>query len=294
LTAGERWALAALGFLVAVTGAWWALALWPLPAESPAWLERTRAVCFNTGPTGLPDASGWILLVGQPLGMIGILLAGWRSEVASALRAVARTPGGRLATTAGAVAVVVGSGAAAVRIGNARPTTPGLPDLVDVPLTYPRLDRPVPDMTALVDQEGRAFDPAVLRERPTLVTFGFGHCETICPVVVRSALEVRDALAGERDLRVVALTLDPWRDTPSRLGVIAEDWGLGPGDLMLGGSVVAVESALDAWDVARSRDERTGDVIHPALVYLVEPDGTVAYASNGAPGQLRALALRLK
>jgi len=294
LTSGERWALSALGFLAAVTGAWWALALWPLPTESPEWLERTRAVCFNTGPTGLPDASGWILLVGQPLGMIGILLAGWRSEVVSALGAVVRSRWGGFAAVAGAMCVVLGAGAVGVRVANARQPQLGLPDPVGVSDSYPRLDRPLPDMTALVDQNGHAFDASVLRDRPALVTFGFGHCETVCPIVVRSALRVRKALAGEPDLRVVALTLDPWRDTPSRLGVIAEEWGLGPGDLLLGGDVAAVEAALDAWNVARSRDERSGDVIHPALVYLVERDGTVAYASTGAPEQLRTLASRLR
>jgi hypothetical protein len=42
------------------------------------------------------------------------------------------------------------------------------------------------------------------------------------------------------------------------------------------------------------RDEQTGDVVHPALVYLMEPDGTLAYASTGAMGQLKELAARLR
>lgn len=294
MTRSERWALAALGFLVAVTGAWWCLALWPLPAESPEWLERTRAVCFNTGPTGLPDASGWILLVGQPLGMFGVLLAGWRSEVVSGLGYVVRSRWGGMATVAVATVVVLGAGAVGVRVAAAGRPAPSLPDEADVASTHPRIDRPIPDMSALVDQQGRPFEPSMLGGRATLVTFAYAHCETVCPLLVRSALQVRGTLVGERDLRVVALTVDPWRDTPSRLGVIADEWGFAPGDLLLGGDVADVEAALDAWKVARSRNERTGEVIHPALVYLVEPDGTVAFASTGGPDQLRTLALRLR
>ncbi len=294
LTRAERWALTALGFLVAVTAAWWALALWPLPDAPPAWLERTRAVCFNAGPTGLPDPSGWILLVGQPLGMLGTLLAGWKTDVLSALRVLGRSWSGRSAMGTVAIAVVFGAGAAATRVATARQPSAGLTDAGDVPPTYPRLDRPIPDMSGLVDQKGRPFEPSALSGRAALITFGYGHCETVCPLLVRSALQVRDGLLDQRPLTVVTITLDPWRDTPSRLRAIADTWGLGAGDVLLGGDVDAVEAALDAWDVPHTRDERTGEVIHPALTYLVEPDGTVAYASTGGPSQLRALALRLR
>jgi cytochrome oxidase Cu insertion factor (SCO1/SenC/PrrC family) len=96
------------------------------------------------------------------------------------------------------------------------------------------------------------------------------------------------------DLAVVALALDPWRDTPSRLPTMAEQWAVAEDDFVLSGSVPAVEAALDAWNVARVRDEQTGDVTHPALVFIVESDGTVAYASTGAPEQLVELARRTR
>jgi len=92
----------------------------------------------------------------------------------------------------------------------------------------------------------------------------------------------------------VALTLDPWRDTPSRLPAMAEQWSVAEGDFVLSGSVDAVEEALTAWGVVRARDEATGNVVHPALVYLVERDGTVAYASSGATEQLVTLGRRLR
>src|SRR5688500_19433216 len=67
-------ALTALAAILVITAAWWALALWPAAAE-PEWLARTRAACFGSERGGLPDAGGWVLLVGEPIGMLVAPLA---------------------------------------------------------------------------------------------------------------------------------------------------------------------------------------------------------------------------
>jgi len=290
----DAWPLAALGTLMAVTAAWWALALWPLPAEAPTWLVRARSLCFNVTDTGLPDRSGWILLVGQPLGMVSLLLAGWGERTRDALRRLTSAAPGRLVATATILMAAGGLSAAGVRVLGAGPPSAALLYVDDTPDTYPRLDRAFPGTAGLVDQNGVPFSLERLGGRPALVTFGFAHCETVCPLVVRSAVAARKALAPTRDVAVVALTLDPWRDTPSRLSAMADQWALEEGDFVLSGSVDAVEEALTSWNVARERDEATGNVVHPALVYLVEADGTVAYASSGATEQLVALGRRLR
>jgi hypothetical protein len=70
-------------FILAVTVFWWAFALWPV-GDAPDWLVRTRLVCFGVDGGGLPDRAGWVGLVGQPLGMLGALLVGWRGAVGGA------------------------------------------------------------------------------------------------------------------------------------------------------------------------------------------------------------------
>ena len=270
------------------------LALWPLPEASPVWLERARAVCFNTAETGLPDTSGWILLIGQPLGMVVLLVVGWRDQLRDTLAHLTSSTSGRILATAVTVSVVAGLGAAGTRVLSAEVPEPALLGAEDVPDTYPRLDRSFPAMEGLVDQQGRPFSLASLEGRGALVTFAFAHCETICPLVVRSSLAAREELSAEMDLALVALTLDPWRDTPSRLSAMAEQWAVAENDFVLSGPVPAVEAALDAWNVARVRDEQTGDVTHPALVFIVEANGTVAYGSTGAPEHLVELARRTR
>ncbi len=273
-------ALLALYLIVLTTVAWWALALWPAPG-APEWLTRTRALCFGSAPDGLPDAGGWILLVGQPLGMIGVLIAVWGSELRAALSAASGRFAGRVLLAGTAVLLLTGATLAAARV-RADDAEPFDPVAGGDPLT--RLNDPAPALT-LVDQHGDTVSLSDFQGRPVLVTFAFAHCQTVCPVVVREALEARRATA-DRQTAVLVVTLDPWRDTPARLPSIAAGWELGGDAHVLSGEVDGVERVLSNWRIPRVRNEATGDLSHPAMVYVVSPAGRLVYA---LPGGMAAL-----
>ncbi|MDE2975344.1 MAG: SCO family protein [Gemmatimonadota bacterium] len=310
--AAVRGAMFALAALLAVTVAWWALALWPVEGVPPAWLERARAVCFNAGPSGLPDASGWLLLVGQPVGMLAVLMVIAGDAVREGLRRAFASPAGLLGIAGGGGVLLAGLVLAAVRVAGA----PGDAEWLEnaraaVPSTYPRLDRPLPEVAGLVDQHGEAFAWDRLRGRPALLTFGFGHCATVCPMTVMNARKVQDGFRAEgREMDLVVITLDPWRDTPARLPALAGQFhlggggadgsahegaanGAGPGSYLLSGTVEAVNGALDALQVARERVPETGDIVHPALVYLLDAEGTIVYAASGHAELIEELARRM-
>jgi len=288
----DLWPLGAIGFILAVSAAWWTLALWSVPG-APEWLERARTVCFNITESGLPDAKGWLLLVGQPPTMLAVLVVGWPDRVRSSLRRLLSTAPGRAVSITTAATVVAGLALAGARVLDARPPEITFGADEPAPETYPRLDRAWPAATGLVDQHGATFDLGSLEGRAAMVTFAFGHCETICPLVVHQARAARQRL--ERDMAIVVLTVDPWRDTPGRLAALVEQFDLdAERDFLVGGPVEAVTSAIDAWNVPRTRDELTGDITHPGIVYLVEPDGTVAYGSTGGLVQMLSLAERLR
>ena len=289
----EAQALAGLTALLLITAAWWALALWPVDPAAAPWLARTRAVCFGVAEGGLPDAGGWIGLIGGPAGMLAILLAGWARGVAGLVRrARASLPTAAALGTLvlGAALLLTGAG---WRVQQARAAVVPVPD-DEVPSTYPRLDRPAPPL-ALLAHTGQRLDLDGLAGRPVVVTFAYAHCATICPLLVQNALRAREALAGTAaEPVVVVVTLDPWRDTPSRLPAMARDWGLPEdGAWILGGEVDAVEAALDAWEVPRTRDPMTGALTHPSLTYIVDRDGTLAYATTGTTATLVTLLVRL-
>lgn len=279
-------AVGTLAAILAITAAWWALALWPTGDAAPEWLTLTREVCFGTRATGLPDAGGWIVLVGQPLGMLLVLLAVWGRDVRAGLELVAQRVAGQLTLGAAAALVVAGllGVGVRVRVADARPFVSSPTEAIAGQLN--RLnDAPKP--LALVDQAGQQVTLEQFRGRPVLVTFAFAHCQTVCPLIVNQVLSARDQLAG-REPVVLIVTLDPWRDTPSRLPFIATQWGVTGDAHVLSGTPAEVERVLNGWRVPRVRNEKTGDLSHPSLVYVVGPDGRIAYAVSGSVEVIRA------
>jgi protein SCO1 len=279
-------AVLALASVLAVTAGWWALALWPVD-DAPAWLTLTRETCFGMRETGLPDAGGWLVLVGQPLSMLLILLAAWGGDVLAGLRALTRRMAGQLAVGAASALLVAGvlGAAVRVRVADARPFATSTTEEIAGRLN--RIDD-APKPFALVDQHGDTVTLAQFRGRPVLLTFAYAGCATVCPLVVDDVLTARDELAATRNPVVLVVTLDPWRDTPSRLPAIAARWGMTGDARMLGGTTEQVERVLNAWRVPRARNERTGDLSHPTLVYVIGPDGRIAYVVNGSRRVIRA------
>ena len=146
---------------------------------------------------------------------------------------------------------------------------------------------PAPPLV-LVDQHAARFDLASMRGTPVLVTFAFAHCEVVCPTVVQ---EVRAARrdAGAARMPMVIVTLDPWRDVPTRLPHMARDWQLTEGDRVLSGTVEEVNAALDAWGVPRSRDAATGEVAHATVVLVVDSQGRIDARMQEGFYRLRSL-----
>ena len=284
-SARRAWAaVGALAVILAITASWWALALWPTD-DAPAWLLLTRETCFGTAETGLPDAGGWMALTGQPLAMLLVLLAGWGAEVKAGLRAAMYRVSGQLVVGTAAALLLAGvlGVVVRVRVADARPFASSRTEAVAGQLN--RLSQE-PKPLSLVDQTGRTVTLEEFRGRPVLVTFAYAHCETVCPLLVSEVLGARDKLTPRPVVLIV--TLDPWRDTPSRLATIATKWGASGDVHILSGDTERVERVLNAWRVPRARNERTGDLSHPSVVYVLGADGRIAYVVSGSEPVIRA------
>ncbi len=278
----SRFALAAFVFWLAATLGWWIMAFAPLNAVPP-WLANVRSVCFGSLPTGLPDAYGWISLM-SPMTMLGFLLVVWGRELFRDIRWLTASSAGRLALAV-IVAVPLFGGlwvgtlvAREIEVKGA--FTSPIRALELMPEGYPRTDRRAPDFE-LIDQTGATLTLGSLRGRPVLLTFAYAHCQTICPVIVRTVSWAAERL-GDLSPVVVVVTLDPWRDTPSSLASLAESWDFGElGQAhVLSGEVPDVQAVLEAYEVPSDRDLKTGEILHPALVYVLDSGGTIAYTFN--------------
>jgi protein SCO1/2 len=120
-----------------------------------------------------------------------------------------------------------------------------------------------------------------------MVTFAYAHCDTVCPLIVSEVLSARRML-GDRAPALLIITLDPWRDTPGRLPTMAKSWALDAGAHVLSGTAQAVERTLNAWRIPRTRNQKTGAISHPAIVYVVSADGRIAYAVGGDAATITA------
>lgn len=273
-----------------ISASWWALAFWPLSSAAPEWLERTRLACFGSGIEGLPDAGGWILLVGQPLGMLLLLVLLWGDELRTGLRRLLDHASGQITAGMTLAAILVALTGVAVRVHDASAE----PFVADPSASLGRqLTRisDVPPELALVDQSGTTVTLDKYRGKAVLVTFAFAHCETVCPLVVHDVLTTRDKLAAtnsERTPAVLVVTLDPWRDTPERLPAIAKQWGMSGDAHVLSGPPEEVDLTLNRWRIPRVRNEKTGDLSHPTMVYVIGPNGRITYVVNGSPEQIFA------
>ncbi len=275
----------ALLLILVITAAWWALALWPAGAVEPTWLLRTRAACFGSVPGGLPDTGGWILLIGEPIGMLGVLLAVWGGSLRDDLRRMRSDRRWRRIMVTVVVAALVGVAALGRRVAFAAGlrtaalgTLPGTPTHVDMDAS----------VFALIDQQGRRTSLADFQGRPVLLTFAFGHCTTVCPTIVHD-IRIARAAAGRPDVPLVIISVDPWRDTPARLPSLASEWRLGPEDRVLSGSVEEVERTLDALGVGRRRDGTNGNVDHAGTVMVLDDRGHVVWRLDGGWGRVKEL-----
>ena len=269
-------ALIALAAILAITAAWWALALWPVGTAEPEWLVRTRTACFGSRRGGLPDAGGWILLVGEPLGMLGMLVAIWGRSLQHDVRWLRKRWTRTIIATSVAGAFVIAMTLLGVRTARAwagmRAVAIGGNGVAH------RVNRRAPAI-ALVDQTGARMSLADLPGAPVLVTVAYGHCATVCPSIINDLHAARRTL-GRSDVPLVVVTLDPWRDTPERLPTLARHWQLQPGDRVLSGSGADVSVVLDELGIGRRRNDITGDVEHATTVLILDR-GSIAWRVDG-------------
>lgn len=139
------------------------------------------------------------------------------------------------------------------------------------------LDTPFrkPELVA-TDVHGRKFDlRAQTKGRPTLVYFGYTHCPDVCPLVMSNIAVAKQSLpkAQQDKLRVVFVTTDPERDTPSELGswLAAQD----PAFTGLSGDFAATQAAARqlAISIEPPKKEKDGTIVstHGTQVIAFSP-----------------------
>ena len=130
---------------------------------------------------------------------------------------------------------------------------------------------------ALTDHENRVFDLSRLKGKWSFLFFGFTHCPDVCPTTLAVLARARDNIAkhtvGAEDVQFVFISVDPNRDTASRLrqyvdyfdatfvGVTGDNAQIGNLAAQLGAAYqVAIKPGLENYPV-----------YHSAAVFLLDP-----------------------
>ncbi len=85
----------------------------------------------------------------------------------------------------------------------------------------------LPDFS-LTERSGRHITLGDLKGKIWIANFIYTHCTDTCPLQSARMSRLEDEFSGERDLRLVSITVDPARDTPRVLVEYAARFGADP------------------------------------------------------------------
>ncbi|MBI2316266.1 MAG: SCO family protein [Betaproteobacteria bacterium] len=131
----------------------------------------------------------------------------------------------------------------------------------------------------LPDADGRERSLAEFRGKYVMVFFGFIYCPEVCPTVLYSAAQARKALGadGER-IQVIAITLDPERDTPAQMKEYAAAFD--PTFIGLRGDLDRTKAVAKEFRVFFQKVPagNTYTIDHTAFTYVFDPEGRLRLA----------------
>jgi protein SCO1 len=146
-------------------------------------------------------------------------------------------------------------------------------------------DSPKAPAFALHDAAGNRVALAAQRGRVVLVTFLYTHCPDVCPLIADHLNQgLRDLGPDRRDVRVLAISVDPKRDTASAVRAYARTHRLVPQFRYLVGSERRLAPVWKAYKVAVNPGN-LDSVDHTAYTVLIDSRGRerVIYDSKVRP-----------
>ncbi|MEU6143375.1 SCO family protein [Streptomyces sp. NPDC047081] len=150
------------------------------------------------------------------------------------------------------------------------------------------LDQPFekPDLV-LTDTQGKKYDfRKETAGKPTLIYFGYTHCPDICPLTMNNLAVAKKQLskADQDKLRIVFVTTDPARDTPSELGKWLK--GIDPQIVGLTGDFATIQAGARTLGISiepTHKDKKTGKTVsvHGTQVIAFSPKTDGGYVLYG-------------
>jgi protein SCO1/2 len=132
---------------------------------------------------------------------------------------------------------------------------------------------PAAPVFTLHDQRGARAGLATASGHYVVVTFLYTHCVDVCPLIAGMLNRVlQTPIAHRAGLRVLAVSVDPRRDTPSAVSRFVREHHLVPAFRYLTGTRAELEPVWKAFHIA-STPGPNGVVAHSSAEFLIDPQG---------------------
>jgi len=266
--AGWRFPTLLLSILATYAALTLAVLLVPPPPSLAQFADDFKVWCFGMDPaSGRMERVYVFQAFAEPIGLGAIIALLWRNPLRAAkLRALAPW-------ALSGVTIVAASGFVLVRREAA-------PAKLEFPATALRVAHQPPPID-LVDQTGAPIALDAYKGKVVMLTGVYTSCGYTCPRLLAGSRKAIYALPPDdrNDVVVLAITLDPDHDGPNELRTMAHAQKLdtNPNYRFLTGPSAKVNATLDALEIARTRDPKTGVIDHASVFVLVDRSGRIAY-----------------
>lgn len=147
---------------------------------------------------------------------------------------------------------------------------------------------------ALTNQYGDTVSTSLASGKISVVQLFFTSCEGICPVISGNMTSVQKAFAGNENVKMFSLSVDPARDSVSALSAYSKrfkcdslQWNLLTGDKKLIYDYVRYQLRLPAVEEGDGGEE---DFIHSDYITLIDREGIIrGYYTGTDTAQVRLL-----
>lgn len=144
----------------------------------------------------------------------------------------------------------------------------------------------------LVNQDSSTVNfPSKFEGKYVVAGFIYTHCPDICNITTANLKNIADKMEDTTNVKFLAITFDPKRDTPSVLNSYMQTFNLDENQFsMFTGDSTSVDSVLNALDIdakisyveTNENGERTYRMNHTDRISVMDPQGRVRFEYPGS------------
>ena len=142
------------------------------------------------------------------------------------------------------------------------------------------------DKVHLIDHHGKPFKSSTLKNKPSLLFFGFTNCPEICPTTLADLSEIiSEVTLRDDEINIIFVTLDPKRDNKQHLKDYIQYFD---GNIIgVTGDKIEIKKFAENWGVFYETVKTSNNnytLNHTATVFMIDElgnfRGTISWGEN--------------